>query len=78
MENGTCYYYHDVIRIKDFGLSKVLLDQKPLANILIYHISYKTLFCPKHMRIRFDGTRYLPLSGSEKHNAIYNRISYLS
>ena len=54
---------------------------------MIYDISYKTLIDSKPLRIRFfkvdgivriyDGTRYLTLFGSEKCEAIYNRIRYL-
>ena len=54
---------------------------------MIYDISYKTLIGLNPLRIRFDkiygfiriydGTRYLKLFGSEKYDAIYNRISYL-
>ena len=51
---------------------------------MIYDISYKTLIDSKLLRIRFDkinefirtydGTRYLTLFGSEKYDAIFNRI----
>ena len=54
---------------------------------MIYDISYKTLVGPKLLRIRFDkidgfiriydGTRFLTLFGSERCDAIYNRITYL-
>ena len=54
---------------------------------MIYDIAYKNLIDPKPLRIRFfkidriiricDGTRYLTLFGSEKYEAIYNRIRYL-
>ena len=54
---------------------------------MIYDISYKTLIDPKPLCIRFskidgfirtyDGTRYLTLFGSEKYDAIYDRIRYL-
>ena len=54
---------------------------------MIYDISYKTLIDPKSLRIRFDkidglmrvydGTSYLTLFGSEKYDAIYDRIRYL-
>ena len=50
-------------------------------------ISYKILICSKHLRFRFenidriiriyDGIRYLTLFGSEKYNAIYDKIRYL-
>ena len=54
---------------------------------MIYDILHKTLIDPKPLHIRFDkidgfiriyeGTRYLTLVGSEKYDAIYNRIRYL-
>ena len=54
---------------------------------MIYDISYKTLIDPKHLHIRFDkkdgfiriydGTGDLTLFGSEKYEAVYNRIRYL-
>ena len=49
-------------------------------------ILYKSLIDPKHLRIRFDkvdgssriydGTGSLTLFGSEKYDAIYDRIIY--
>ena len=54
---------------------------------MICDISNKTLIGRKYLRIRFvtidgfiriyDGARHLTLIGSEKYNAIYDRISYL-
>ena len=53
---------------------------------MIYDISYKTLIDLKPLGSRFDkidgiiricdGTRYLTFSGTEKYDAIYNRVSY--
>ena len=75
-----------MIKLENFDLD-ILIDAKSHENILIYDISYKTLIDPKPLRIRFfkidgiiriyDGTRYLKLFGSEKYDAIYNRIRYL-
>ena len=69
--------------MKDFAFDNILIDEKTNKNILVYDISYKTLFDSKSLRIRFDevdgfirvynGTRYLTLFGSK----IYNRIRYL-
>ena len=52
---------------------------------MTFHVKF--LIGPKHLRIRFDkidgfiivyhGTRYLTFFGSEKYDAIYNRIRYL-
>ena len=79
-----CYYFDDIIKLEDFDID-ILIDEKSHRNILIYDISYKTLYSPKSLHIRFDkidgfirtydGTRYLMLFSSEKQN--YNRIRYL-
>ena len=63
------------------------IDEKSYKNILVYDISYKTLFESKPLRIKFDevdrfirvydGIRYVVLFGPEKYDAIYNRIRYL-
>ena len=54
---------------------------------MISDISYKNLIVSKHLHTTFykidvfiriyDGTRYLTLFGSEKYNAIYDRIRHL-
>ena len=54
---------------------------------MLHDISYKTLIDPKPMRIRldkiggfiriYDGTRNLTLFGSQKYDAVYDRIRYL-
>ena len=56
------------IKLEDFDLDNILIDQKSHGNSLTYDISYKTLIGPKPWRIRFDkidgfiriydGTRY--------------------
>ena len=85
-KNRTCYYFHDIIKTKDFHFDNILLDEKSYKNILIKNILYKT-DCAKPLRFRFDKvdgfirvydrTRYLVLFGPEKYDAIYNRIRYL-
>ena len=87
IKNRTCYYFDDIIKLKDFDIDNILIDKKSHENILIYDISYKTLIGAKSLRIRFDkidrfiriydGTRYLTLFGSEKYDVIYNGIRYL-
>ena len=82
-----CYYFDDIIKIEDFKSDNILLHEKSYENIFLYEISYKTLFGSKPMCIRFDkideyirgydGIRYLTLFGTEKYDAIYNRIRYL-
>ena len=78
-----CYYFDNIIKIKDFDFDNTLLDKKSNENILIYDISYRTLIRAKSLCVRFDkadgvikvynGTRYLMLFGSEKY-AIYDKI----
>ena len=53
IKNCTCYYFNDIIKIEGFKFD-ILLDEKSYENILVYDISYKTLFGPKPLRIRFD------------------------
>ena len=87
VKNRTCYYFDDIIKLEDFDIDNILIDEKSRENILIYGISYKTLIGQKHLHIRFDkiyvfsriydGTRYLTLFSSEKYDAIYDRIRYL-
>ena len=76
--------YDDIIKLEDFDFNIILTVGKLHENILIYDISYKTLIGSKPLRIRlnkingfiriYDGTKYLTLFGSEKYDAIYNRI----
>ena len=87
VKNRTCYYFDDIIKLEDFDIDNILIDEKSRENILIYGISYKTLIGQKPLHIRFDkiygfsriydGTRYLTLFSSEKYDAIYDRIRYL-
>ena len=86
-KNRTCYYLDDIIKLEVFDLDDILIDEKSHKTVLIYDISCKTLIDSKPLRIRFDNidrfikiyvrTRYLALFGSEKYEAIYNRIRYV-
>ena len=68
----------DIIKIEDFDLNNVLIDENSYENILVYNISYKSLIDSKPWRIRFDKldgfirvydrTKYLVLFRSEKIN----------
>ena len=81
------YYFDDIIKLEDFDIDNILIDEKSHENILIYSISFKTLIDPKPLRIRidkrdgfiriYDGTRYLTLFGSEEYEAIHNRLGIL-
>ena len=87
IQKGTCYYFDNIIKIEDFDIDNIFIDEKSCKNIFVYKISYQTLMGVKHLRIKFDkingfvkvhdGTRYLVLFGGEKYDFIYNRIRYL-
>ena len=86
IKNHTCYYFDDKIKVENFDIDNILINEKSDENILIYDISYKPLIDPKPLHIRFsktdgfitiyDGNRYLKLFGTEKYDAIYDRIRY--
>ena len=82
IKNRMCYYFNDIIKLENFDLDSIFIDEKSDKNILIYDISYKILIGSKPLRIRFDKidgviriydrTRYLTLFSSEKYDAIYD------
>ena len=85
-KNRICYYFDDIIKLEDLDLDNILIDDKSHENIFIYDISYKTLIDSNLLRIFnkideiiriYDGTRYLTLFGTKKHDTIYDRIRYL-
>ena len=39
IKNHMCYYFDDVIKLEDFDLDIILIDEKSHKNILIYNIS---------------------------------------
>ena len=47
IQNCTCYYFDDVIKIEDFDFDIVLMVEKSYGNIWIY-VSYKTLTVENH------------------------------
>ena len=54
IKNRTCCYFDNIIKLEDFDIDNILIDEKLHENILIYGISYKTLIEAKLLRIRFD------------------------
>ena len=39
IENPMCYYLEEIIKIKDFDINNILIDQKPYRSTLVYNIS---------------------------------------
>ena len=50
IKNLMCYYFDDIIKLEDFDLDNILIDEKPHENILIYYISFDS----KPLGIRFS------------------------
>ena len=34
VKNCTCYYFDDIIKLEDFDLDNILIDEKPHENIM--------------------------------------------
>ena len=54
IKNCTCYYFDDIIRIEDFNIDNISIDEKSYVKILVYNISYKFLIDAKPLRIMLD------------------------
>ena len=62
INNRTCYYLGDIIKLNYFHFASILIDEKSHKNILIYEISYKTLIGPNSLRYLVSlksGTTYI-------------------
>ena len=47
IKNRTCYYFDDIIRIRDINPNSILLNEKLQRKILIDDVSYKTFMGEK-------------------------------
>ena len=87
IKNRTCYYFHNIIKLEDFGLDNILIDKKSHENIFIYDISYKTLIGLKPLQIIFDEiygitriydrSRYLKLFDTENMTLFSTKLDIL-
>ena len=76
-----------MIKLEDFNLDNILIDEKPHKNNFIYEIPYKTLIGSKPLCNRVNKKMNLleflmeldnlTLFGSEKYDAFYDRIRCL-
>ena len=41
IKNRKYYFFDGIIKLEDFNLDNILIDEKTRENILIYDISYK-------------------------------------
>ena len=47
IKNRMCYYFDDIIKIEDFVLNDILIDEKSYENILVYNSLCKTIIDSK-------------------------------
>ena len=40
---NKCYFFNDIINIKNFDSNNIKIDEKPYKNILVYYIGYVTI-----------------------------------
>ena len=40
---NKCYFFNDIINIKNFDSNNIKVDEKPYKNILVYYIGYVTI-----------------------------------
>ena len=59
IKNHTCYFFKDMINIKDFDLSLIEIDKKSYKNIDIYNVDYITITKLMIMKILQTGNFYL-------------------
>ena len=58
IKNRMCYYFNDIIKLEDFDIDNILIEEKSHKSILIYDISCKTLIEAKTLNIllgKIDG-----------------------
>ena len=87
INNGTCYYFDDIIKIENSVFKNVLLDEKLYQNILIFDVVYKTLIVSWPLRITFNNvngfvklygeSKYLASFVSKKYNNIFIELDIL-
>ena len=47
IKNRACYYFDDIIKLKELDLENILIIQISQENILTDNVSYKYLIYPK-------------------------------
>ena len=43
IKNRTYYFFNDIIKIENFDLKNIKIDEKSYKNILTYYIGYVTI-----------------------------------
>ena len=59
IKNQTCYFFDDMINIKNFDPSSLKIDKKSYKSIDIYYIGYITVKDSDHVKINSVNSLYL-------------------
>ena len=51
IKHETYYFFDNIIKIKNFGLNNIKIDEKSYKNILIYSIGYVTIKDSKYIKM---------------------------
>ena len=43
IKKRTCYFFNDIIDIKNFGPNNIIIDENSYKNVFIYYIGYVTI-----------------------------------
>ena len=84
IKHHTCYYFDDIMTVRDIDFRDISLNTESYKNIVIYDISHKTFMSSKSWRHGFDeiagfiiicgGIRYLVLFRHLWYDEIYDTI----
>ena len=59
LRNRTCYFFDDIINIKNFDLNNIKIDENSYKDILIYYIGYVTIKIVKYKKMNSVNPSYL-------------------
>ena len=59
IKNWTCYFFDDMINIKNFDPNLLKIEKKLYKNIDIYYIGYITMKDPEYVKINSGNPLYL-------------------
>ena len=66
IKNRRCYFFNDIINIKNFDPNKVKTDTNWHKNTLIYYIGYVTIQDSKYVQINNVNPLYLTINNMNR------------
>ena len=78
IKNPTCYFFDDIINIKDFDPKNIKIDEKSQKNIPFYYIAYVTIKDSKYVKINSVNHLYLMLNNLNGYFKEINGSKYLT